>query len=492
MRICILTKGEPYGWTRHYIAAFRSSGHEVIVVGPNISDDTLRSFQLEHLDAAASRTDVESELDPSIKLVEVLPTRWQPNLIVAISMAGTPLCPSFAGIACPRVYLSIDTWQSPRDYLDALHYDLVFAAQKSFVPRLSAMGAGNVEWLPLAFNPEQHFPVEMEPRADVSFTGTISLPIHQQRMELIQRLQREVKFIGKTALFGPTMCALCCAGKLTFNHSAVNDVNMRIFEALGMGCATLTNSQAEENGLFDLFNNGEHLVAYSDEEDLIRQTRRYLADDDLRQRIKKAARAIALEHHTYGHRADYIVDSVQRLMARTTRSSEIEESPLAAALPLGVNTVSVVGAGLDNASWRGIRSPHRVVIGDAERADAIVVSALGAPTAAVPEMIERSARKLRDGETLLLVARPQELEALDLQIDALALRRWLVPFGLVLRLALLADEVVPGERVALLAACKRSTTLSQVIDDTFRTLPENCQQVRNGIDAWQVANTPEL
>lgn len=492
MRICVLTKGEPYGWTRHYLAAFRSRGHEVLAVGPNISEETLRSFQLEHLDAAGSRTDIEAELDPSTNLVEALPERWNPDLIVAISMAGAPLCPSFAGLACPRVYLSIDTWQSPRDYLDALHYDLVFVAQKSFVPRLRAMGARNVEWLPLAFNPEQHYPVEMEPRADVSFAGTISLPIHQQRLEFVQRLQREVKFIGKTALFGPAMCALCCAGRLTFNHSAVNDVNMRVFEALGMGCALLTNSEAEENGLFDLFKDGEHLIAYSGEVDLIRQTRRYLVDDPLRLRIKKSARELALERHTYGHRVDVIVESALQRMTQAARGSEREESPLAAALPLGVNTVSVMGAGLENACWRGIRSPHRVAMGDAENADAIVISALGAPKTEVSEMIDRAARKLRDGDSLLFVARPQELEALDLQIDAFALRRWLAPFGLVLRLASIADEVIPNERAALLVASKRSTTLAQVIDETFRTLPENCQQVRGGIDAWREMNAPEL
>ena len=47
---------------------------------------------------------------------------------------------------------------------------------------------------------------------------------------------------------------------------------------------------------------GEHLVTYSDHEDLREKVRYYLAHDEERQRIADAARAHVLAHHRYDQR----------------------------------------------------------------------------------------------------------------------------------------------------------------------------------------------
>ncbi len=486
MRVCILTKGEPYGWTRHYIAAFREAGHEVLVAGPNITQDELDAFHLNHLDAAACRTDIECELGPTVRLADFLPKNWLPDLIVAISMAGTPLCPLFDGLVCPRVYLSIDTWQSPRDYVDALQYDYVLAAQKSFVARLQSMGARNVAWLPLAANPSAHFPVRAPQRADVSFAGTIALPIHQERHALLQLLRREFTFIGKSAVFGPGLCALCCSAKLTFNHSAVLDVNMRIFEALAMGCALLTNESSSENGLLDIFQDGEHLVLFHDAEDLVARTKKYLADDTARRRVAYYGRREVMARHTYKHRAEAIV---QQACAQglCTPSAQMPRDPFLEAIPAGAGTLFAMGIDA-NRGWIPGRAPLNVVRELSIPADVAVVK--NETPSALRETLGKLAQTQTDGSTLVLELPPALLAAFDVALDPSSIQRWLTPFGYVSQRLTLHDH--HAERILLISARKRSATLQKVIDDAFAVLPSNCGNVHDSVLQWARTNARDL
>jgi hypothetical protein len=90
--------------------------------------------------------------------------------------------------------------------------------------------------------------------------------------ELIERLPegwRPDLVVAIQSGLGAYTCAAFARARLTFNHSAVYEPNMRIFEVLAMGGALLTNREAERNGLLDLFRDGEHLVVYNSEADLL-------------------------------------------------------------------------------------------------------------------------------------------------------------------------------------------------------------------------------
>ena len=146
----------------------------------------------------------------------------------------------------------------------------------------------------------------MAKTADISFAGSIALPIHQERHDLVTRLQSEFTVNARTSLYGHALNRLCCSGTLTFNHSAVRDLNMRIFEAMAMGVPLLTNREAEANGLLDLFEDGTHLIIYNNAEDLVSKARAYLGDDAARERIATTGRAEVLARHTYEHRVQTI------------------------------------------------------------------------------------------------------------------------------------------------------------------------------------------
>lgn len=239
-----------------------------------------------------------------------MPSGWVPDLVVAISDFGRPLNPVLNNLDCPKAFLSIDTWQCPVDYLDAARYDFVFAAQREFVPRLRATGSRHVHWLPLGCNPSLHRPMPVEQSCDIAFVGSIAAGIHDERIRLLDALSRRFTVQAQKNVHGDAMCRALCAGRLVFNHCAVFDLNMRVFEALAMGQPLLTNRDAARNGLLDLFEDGAHLLVYDDAESLIAIADRYLRDEAARLAVGEAGRREVLAKHTYRHRVQEIFNII--------------------------------------------------------------------------------------------------------------------------------------------------------------------------------------
>ena len=75
--------------------------------------------------------------------------------------------------------------------------------------------------------------------------------------------------------------------------------NMRLFEAAGVGAFQLVDDRP---GVRQWFMPGEHLAVFRDHDDLRRQARHYLANDELRRRIAAAGRQHALANHRYDQR----------------------------------------------------------------------------------------------------------------------------------------------------------------------------------------------
>ena len=516
MRVCILTKAEPYAWTRHYVLAFRECGHDVLTVGPNITRDELAAMHLGHLFDTFVPNDIETRLDSDILLAEVLPAGWLPDLIVAISIGGAPLCPTMEKLRCPTVYISIDTWQSPRDYLDAIAYDFVFVAQREYAPRMEVLGSRNVTWLPLACSPSVHYPSPQPVLADISFVGSIVLPIHQERYELLQRLQAEFHMLAQSCMYGPMLCRMCGSTKLTFNHSAVRDLNMRVFEAPAMGVPLLTNRDSAANGLLDLFEDGTHLIVYDSPDDLMAKARKYLHDDDARKRIADAGLQAVLAKHTYRHRAEAIVDTVARHVPQLGHGwpPKCQTHDIVNQLPAGPESVldfgMRLGAASDDLRQRGVRrlialtrtepaqpvdAYGQVLVWDAalqapQNVDVAVVDDLRALPASIDQCLHAAHAALRSGGTLLLRLRAEELAAFRIPLDAEAMRVWLLRWDFLFQRAVLGLNATSGAfESCIISARKRTRKLRDVVDDTFTNLTANCVSVHESICQW-CANFP--
>ena len=87
--------------------------------------------------------------------------------------------------------------------------------------------------------------------------------------------------------------------------------NMRLFECAAMGGFQLVD---ERPGVHEWFEDGEHLVTFSDHADLREKASYYLAHDEERRRIAAAGRAHVLARHRYDQR----LARVEALLAELT------------------------------------------------------------------------------------------------------------------------------------------------------------------------------
>jgi len=191
---------------------------------------------------------------------------------------------------------------------NAPRFDFVFAAQKDGAASLREAGVKTALWLPLACDPEIHGRKSVLPTYDVSFVGNL---FPGPRSELLEALQRryEKMFVGNRYL--EKMAATYSASKIVFNRSLKNDVNMRVFEALASGSLLVTNDLAE-NGQRELFREGVELVTYADTDDLLEKVAYYLEHDVERERIAASGLQAVMRRHTYLHRMQTILQTVER------------------------------------------------------------------------------------------------------------------------------------------------------------------------------------
>ncbi len=78
---------------------------------------------------------------------------------------------------------------------------------------------------------------------------------------------------------------------------------MRLFETAAVGSFQIVDDRP---GVREWFEVGEHLVTYSDLQDLRAKVQYYLAHDDERERIAAAGRAHVLENHRYDQRLEKV------------------------------------------------------------------------------------------------------------------------------------------------------------------------------------------
>jgi 2-polyprenyl-3-methyl-5-hydroxy-6-metoxy-1,4-benzoquinol methylase len=228
----------------------------------------------------------------------------------------------------PSAWWAIDThldfdWCLAKSH----HFDFVFAAQRDGALRLCDEGI-SATWLPLACDPEVHHKHAVEKTFDVCFVGNIS---PGERADLVRLLQNRFPnhFVGRC--YFDDMARTYSASRLVFNRSILNDVNMRVFEAVACGSLLLTND-LRDNGQEELFHDGVHLATYHEAEELVDKVRFYLVHEAVRERIAAAGRAEALARHTYRHRMEQLLEKVsprytQRALSDAPSSSSSSALP---------------------------------------------------------------------------------------------------------------------------------------------------------------------
>lgn len=534
-RVAVLARVAPWSWTAHYIHAFRAVC-DVRVIGPEPDPATLRRLARAEVAVDAPAVDITCNFDDPPPLESLWPADWQPDLVVGIApLGGAALHPGVHTLDCPTAFLSIDTWQCLGDYEEARRYDAVFCAQREFVAAFHAAGARHAFWLPLACDPQVHRLPDIAPDHDVAFAGSTSQPIHAARRALLDALQPQCTVLHDENLFGDAAGALQARGRLAFNHCAVQEVNMRVFEALAMGRPLLCNDDAVQNGLTDLFEDGQHLRLYHDAPSLCTAARQLLDDPAEAARIAAAGQAEVWARHTYVHRVEALLTAIAGLVrgddaywhrapglpkplladgvppvpvANRPPGTRNSGAQVAAYLPNLPGVVVDLGLGL-GASKHALRhlGAHALhglawdAAGAASRqgsyetlwiwpdpppvasADTIILADRPASPLGMLDALRRAHTTLRPGGTLLWRVLPADLEAAAVKPAPGALGQWLAAQDFILRAV---GPALPDGSCVVQARKRTRRTRDIVCDILTRIQPP-------GLDvAALVARIPEI
>lgn len=451
MKVCVLAQECPCSWVEHYVAAFRAA-HDTLVLGPRPDGAALQSWDRHKAAHLIQPNDIVCDFPDGTALESLLPEGWTPDLVVGIAgIGGAPLYPRVAELPWPSAFITVDTWQCLLDYREAVQYDMVFAAQREFVEPLRATGSRHVFWLPLACAPEAHFPTETAPTHDIAFAGSATMPVHRARRRLLEGLAQRFSVIAQEQVFGPDLCAFFAQGRLAFNQAAVQELNMRIFEALAMGRPLLTNADSAGNGLLDLFVDGKHLIVYDGEADLYEKAAAYLADPERREAMARAGRDEVLARHTYTHRVATIVDTFQNL-CRDVADEDVSPHFRGWSPHLPGRTVHLEAA-------------HGPTLPPGEADTVLAVCEAGGPQA-IEQCLGEMNRLLCPGGTAVLRVSLDMLAVQGLKPDASLLGPWLVPHGFRPRRV----TSLPESTACLLELRKRTRSLREVVAEVLTRL----------------------
>lgn len=514
LRVCILARENLLSWPCYFLNAFREHC-DVISIGAAARRENHDFPDWDAVERYIVRNDIISDDLDAVNLMALLPEGWTPDLVVVIQ-SGAGIVTGITELGCPTVYLSIDTWHDPREFVHAHQYDFVFLAQKGMVKYMREAGCCRAFWLPLGCDPKFHYAVEGgEVKFDIGFVGSTHFMVNRQRVARLKVLEEHFNLGFTFGLGCEEMAQAYAQTRLIFNASIAKDVNMRVFEALATGKTLITNREAEANGLFDLFEDEKHLLTYTDD-DLIAQVQRCLDNPEWAAAIGAAGRREVLEKHTYSRRVLELLEHLkacmpdlgQRPVARIKPGKRVAEF-----VPYGTRRLLDVGMGLDTSRVALRRQGVQHVAAIAMTAEALEHRGKSYDTAALfdgaipaPEtlydallwakpishgismdhVLESSRSLLVEGGRIMVLFEEGELANFVSDLSFGGLYRWLLPLGYKL---LVWRRSASDSDFHLITACQFTSLTDEVLAKVYEEFPVNGVTTDPGI---RIKDVPEL
>jgi hypothetical protein len=257
--------------------------------------------------------DVQLSALPILSLEDLtpyLPEGFTPEVIVFNDSSEFPRIVGLDKARVPTLFFSIDahvhaSWHK----FFGGGFDHVLLAQPDYLPQFQDINPSTT-WFPLWAdtwcNPAATRPI------DASFRGSFSPTTQPERIQFFEELSKliEVDFGGGS------YAEAYSQSKIVINHVWKNDLNFRVFE--GMGCGGLMITPRINNGLLELFKEGEDLVCYENEnpEDAARTIQRFLDNQDELRRIAMNGFTKVQRYHNETERAKTLSTILLNLSSR--------------------------------------------------------------------------------------------------------------------------------------------------------------------------------
>jgi hypothetical protein len=205
----------------------------------------------------------------------------------------------------PSIYITSDTHLGYDYRLNkAKEFDYVFCNQIRAVEEFKKDGI-DAKWLPHAVEPQAYpnTPVSIK-KYDTCFIGFIT---GQKRALMLDDYFRAIPNFWYGQRLFEECAEIYRRSKIVFNTAAVDDLNMRLFEATATGAFLLTENIPT---IKEVFTDGVHLSTYDNMDDAIEKAKYYISHDDERETIAKAGMEHTLSNHTYKNRVQEILKEV--------------------------------------------------------------------------------------------------------------------------------------------------------------------------------------
>ena len=226
-------------------------------------------------------------------IVEQLPSTQTPDLVVVKADATGRNYPiNLKSLKCHKLLILGNTQhlktpiQSLLKYAVQEKFDFITTDHKRHhLHYFKEAGFKKVFWLP-CFNIYPHEQPYYENKTyEISFVGQAGR-WHPYRKYVLQYLTANGIKINQFQAPQDRAAEIYAQSLINLNISLNGDLNLRIFEVLSSGGFLLTDRLSKESGLDILFKDGEHLVCFNDEKDLLDKIQYFLKNSD-------EARAIA-------------------------------------------------------------------------------------------------------------------------------------------------------------------------------------------------------
>jgi hypothetical protein len=219
---------------------------------------------------------------------------WHDNSMPVLLMSGMDTC------AIPTILYSVDTHHHHNIHsFVAPLFDHIFVAQKDYLSVFAESGTPTT-WLPL-WAP-RFVESKTEKRFPATFVGNLIPELNPRRVAFFEALKLKIPI----HIAHGNYWEIFPYAEIVVNQTVKGDLNFRVFEAMMCGATLLT--ERSPNGLFDLFEEGTHLVSYQPDnvEDAAAKVAELMGNPERMHAIAQEGRKHILDHHTAVHRAKTI------------------------------------------------------------------------------------------------------------------------------------------------------------------------------------------
>jgi spore maturation protein CgeB len=249
------------------------------------------------------------------ELKDLLPQGIIPKFLLSPDSWPRLLPHGLTNIPYPTACFQIDTFEQPeaRAFFSML-FDYAFVFHPGFDRQFQNLGHPKAVCIPHAVEADLFESMEQNRIYEVGWVGRLDGQEYNIRRRYIEGLKKQFAMNEIEQYYPPeAMAKIYQLSKVVVNLSRddhLHDANLRCFEVMAAGALLITPQPTE---LAELgFVEGTHYVTFQTESQMYEIVQYYLKNDEERDAISQAARALVLQQHTYDVRAKTILDTVDK------------------------------------------------------------------------------------------------------------------------------------------------------------------------------------